>query len=480
MSQYNTIILLTTDELLSKAAHLVLVAENDCRLITCESEREAQSVIDDVDCHLLICDDANLIDPDDNILTRLRVKSPSTARILVTNGPISPEAIALASRAAAFMYLIKPVQAEQLEIVVKRALEISELSRRHRLLSRELKLSIDDNIFKPTKSEDIKSPWSRFEKLIYVSPKMDELCALARQAAATEIPILIQGETGTGKELMARAVHYNSDRKNSPMHVQNCGGFPDDVLHSELFGHVEGAYSGALTPRLGLFRAADGGTVFLDEISEVSPAFQVSLLRFLQEGEVKPLGSDSTLYSDVRIIAASNRPLEDLVAQGTFRQDLYYRLKGFELNIPPLRQRLEDVPALSTHFLERASEVSGRHILGIAMDALKRLSLYNYPGNVRELQMEIQRAVAVAGKDSYILTRHLSQGIASINIDKAATADFEVEGATLKEMVETLEKRVVSKALNRNRWNQKRAAEQLGLSRVGIANKIKRYKLSET
>lgn len=479
MSQYNTIILLTSDKQLMEAAHSVLIAENDCRLITCESEREAQGLLSDVDCDLLICDEANLSDPSDNILTQLRVQAPSTARILVANGTVTKAAIDIASRAATFMYLIKPVQTNQLEIVVKRALEISELSRRHRLLSRELKLSIDDNIFKPTKSEDIKSPWSRFEKLIYVSPKMDELCALARQAAATQIPILIQGETGTGKELMARAVHYNSERKNSPMHVQNCGGFPDDVLHSELFGHLEGAFAGALSSRLGLFRAADGGTVFLDEISEVSPAFQVSLLRFLQEGEVKPLGSDETLYSDVRIIAASNRPLEALVEEGKFRQDLYYRLKGFELNIPPLRQRLEDVPALSTHFLERASEVSGRHILGIAMDALKRLSLYNYPGNVRELQMEINRAVAIAGKDSYILTRHLSQGIASINIDKTASVDFEVEGATLKEMVEALEKHVVSKALERNRWNQKRAAEHLGLSRVGIANKIKRYKLSE-
>ena len=203
------------------------------------------------------------------------------------------------------------------------------------------------------------------------------------------------------------------------------------------------------------------------------------MLRFLQEGEVKPLGSDETLYSNVRVIAASNRPLEELVVKGTFRRDLYYRLKGIELNIPPLRQRLEDVPALSTHFLERASEVSGRHLLGIAMDALKRLSLHNYPGNVRELQMEIQRAVTIAGTDSYILTRHLSPNIASINIDKSTTEDFEVDGATLKEMVEKLEKHVVSKALERHRWNQKRAAEQLGVSRVGIANKIKRYELSQ-
>tara|TARA_R100001244_G_scaffold6593_24_gene8175 strand:+ start:46829 stop:48268 length:1440 start_codon:yes stop_codon:yes gene_type:complete len=477
--RYSTIVLLTADKQIIQAAHEVLVAENDCRLITCESEREAFGVLADVDCELLICSDDMLEDPSDNLLINSRIKYPSIPRILIASEVSTKASPELASRAAAFMYLIKPIRATQLEIVVKRALEISELSKRHRLLSRELKLSIDDNIFQTTKSEDIKSPWSRFEKLIYVSPKMDELCALARQAAATEIPILIQGETGTGKELMARAVHYNSSRKNSPLHVQNCGGFPDDVLHSELFGHVEGAYAGALSSRLGLFRASDGGTIFLDEISEVSPAFQVSLLRFLQEGEVKPLGSDKTLFSDVRVIAASNRPLEKLVKQGKFRQDLYYRLKGFQLDIPPLRQRLEDVPALATHFLERTSEVSGRHILGIAMDALKRLSRHNYPGNVRELQMEINRCVAVAGDDSYILTRHLSQSIANIDLDEEAPADFEVDGATLKEMVESLEKHLVSKALERHRWNQKRAADQLGLSRVGIANKIKRYKLKE-
>ena len=214
----------------------------------------------------------------------------------------------------------------------------------------------------------------RFEKLVYVSEKLTDLCDLARKAARTELPILIQGETGTGKELLARAIHYNSSRHTSPLMVQNCGGMSDELLQSELFGHKRGAYTGAISDRLGLFRAGDGGTVFLDEISEVSPSFQVSLLRFLQEGEVKPLGSDKTETSNVRIIAASNRPLRALVAAGKFRQDLYFRLKGFELEVPPLRDRPDDIPALAEFFAAKHSNAIGRKILGISASALEKFA----------------------------------------------------------------------------------------------------------
>ena len=224
-------------------------------------------------------------------------------------------------------------------MAIERSLEMSELSRRHRVLSRELKISMDDGIFGEAAPFSVKGGWSQFEKLVYVSAKMAELCAEAKQAATTNLPILIHGETGTGKELLARAIHFNSDRMNAPMLVQNCGGINEETLLSEIFGHVRGAFTGAISDRLGLFRAADGGTVFLDEISEISPGFQVSLLRFLQEGEVKPLGSDEMGHSDVRIIAASNRPLDKMVEKGEFRRDLYYRLKGFELEIQPLRAR---------------------------------------------------------------------------------------------------------------------------------------------
>ena len=213
-------------------------------------------------------------------------------------------------RAGRLQFVRKPLDPQQIGLVVKRALEARELARRHRLLSREFKVARDSLLFDDHHGVMFRPVSQRFEKLVFVSEKLADLCDLARKAAKTELPILIQGETGTGKELLARAIHYNSSRRASPLMVQNCGGMPDDLLQSELFGHKRGAFTGAISDRLGLFRAADGGTVFLDEISEVSPAFQISLLRFLQEGEVKPLGSDKTEICNVRIIAAANRSLQ--------------------------------------------------------------------------------------------------------------------------------------------------------------------------
>jgi two-component system response regulator HupR/HoxA len=255
---------------------------------------------------------------------------------------------------------------------------------------------------------------------------------------------------------------------------------PDDLLHSELFGHQRGAFTGAISDRLGLFRAADGGTVFLDEISEVSPAFQVSLLRFLQEGEVKPLGSDKTTTCNVRIIAASNRSLKDLVAAGAFRQDLYFRLRGFEFEVPPLRDRPDDIPALAEFFAAKHSAGLGRKILGISASALEKLSAFDFPGNIRELENEIHRMVALAKDGEYLTTQNMSPALVAAPPRKPAPHRGSLgSGATLKDQVEDLEKRLVSDMLSRHRWNQSRVAEELGLSRVGLANKIRRYGLHE-
>ncbi len=225
---------------------------------------------------------------------------------------------------------------------------------------------------------------------------MAELCDLAKQAATTELPILIQGETGTGKELLARAIHYNSPRRTSPLLIQNCGGMPDDLLQSELFGHKRGAFTGAISDRLGLFRAADGGTVFLDEISEVSPSFQVSLLRFLQEGEVKPLGSDKVEHCSVRIIAASNRSLKDMVARREFRQISISASKVSSLRCLRFRERRDDIAPLSEFFAAKHADGMGRKILGITASTIEKLSACDFPGNVRELENEIRRMVALA------------------------------------------------------------------------------------
>ena len=407
----------------------------------------------------------------------LRIAHPKVIRVM--GGDLAgPEIDAAIHSAAIYQFFPHSWRPEQIELLVRRALENRELSHRHRHLSRQLKIAED--IVRDSQSDEApKAAESyNFDELVYSGEAMATLCNNARKAAKTELPVLIQGETGTGKELMARAIHFHSDRKSQPLMIQNCGGLPDDLLQSELFGHTKGAYTGAVSDRLGLFPAADGGTVFLDEISEVSPAFQVALLRFLQDGEVKPLGSDNTIRCDVRIIAACNRNLEKMVEASEFRRDLYYRLNGFQLSIPPLRDRRDEIKVLAEFLATRYSESIRHGILGVAPEVIEQFSLYDWPGNVRELDNEIKRMVAMSEIGSFLTTDKLAAHIARLKpSNRPNTIDWASAGETLKEKVEFLESILVAETLQRNRWNQSRSAAELGLSRVGLANKIKRYRL---
>ena len=449
------------------------------RVLVVRSTVEARAALRDAHIDVVIAEDCASIGGC-SLLAELRVTHPDIVRVLVLD---AESALAAKSMAAlsVYQFVRKPIDAQQICLIVERGLEARELARRHRLLAREFKVPANSHSLGDRHVEALHPQSSRFEKLVFVSEKLSTLCDLARRAASTELPILIQGETGTGKELLARAIHYNSSRRNSPLMVQNCGGMPDDLLQSELFGHKRGAFTGAISDRLGLFRAADGGTVFLDEISEVSPAFQISLLRFLQEGEVKPLGSDKTVSSNVRIIVAANRSLKALVAAGQYRKDLYFRLRGFEFEVPPLRDRREDVPVLAEFFAAKHSDAIGKKILGISASALEKLADFDYPGNIRELENEIRRMVALAHNGEYLTTQHMSSEILEAASRAAPPRGVVIpEGATLKDKVENVEKQVVDEALRRHRWNQSRAAKELGLSRVGLANKIKRYELDRT
>ncbi len=457
------------------------------RVIRAASAADALTTMSAVHTDLAIAEDRPGERTGIDFLTQLRVSHPDIMRVYVTPGSEHVPVSALA-QAAVFQLLLAPIDTFQLGLVVARALETRELSRRHRILSREFKISGDSLLLDPLRDNHVsraneRFPVShRFEKLIYASEAMAQLCDLARQAAVTELPILIQGETGTGKELLARAIHYNSARQASPLLIQNCGGMPDDLLHSELFGHKRGAFTGAVADRVGLFRAADGGTVFLDEISEISPSFQVSLLRFLQEGEVKPLGSDKVLHCSVRVIAAANKSLAEMVEKGQFRRDLYFRLKGFELVVPPLRQRPDDIGPLAEFLAAKHADAMGRKILGISANTIEKLSACEFPGNVRELENEIRRMVALAKDGEYLTTRDMSPALleaAAARGSERARSGFVPEGKTLKDQVESLEKQIVGRALLRNHWNQSRTASELGLSRVGLSNKIKRYGLNE-
>jgi two-component system response regulator HupR/HoxA len=475
VSIIQTILIKTVDPDVIAAVSSALSEADGYRLIYCEDDRTAIRRLDEVLVNLFLYDCGDDAEIDDSALVHSRLAHTSCSRIVIFDPVKSPEAADLANRTASFMFLMKPLHRGQLGVVAKRALEQSELARRHRILSRELKLSLDEDIFQTPTDGSVQGGYSQFERLVYVSARMTELVAEAQTAAKTRMPVLIQGDTGTGKELLARAIHFNSSRRKSPILVQNCGGISENMLHSELFGHVQGAFPGAVSDRLGLFRAAEGGTVFLDEVSEISPQFQVALLRFLQEGEVKPLGSDTMLYSDVRIIAASNKSIEKMVEDGTFRQDLYYRLRGFQLNVPALSDRPEDIPVLTRYFVEKYAGVVGRRVLGVTTDALKHLEAYPFPGNVRELETEVQRMVAVAEQGGYIALRHLSEKISSTPVNPSGPGGFVPTGESLKEMVESLERAVVVQALDRSHWNQSKVASDLGLSRVGLANKIKRY-----
>ncbi len=446
------------------------------RVLVARTASDAKAVIDQAHVDLTLAEESDDPDAGCAFLESLRTSHPDIMRVAVLEEH-SIRAADAVSRAAVYQFLRQPLDPEQVCLVVKRGLEARELSRRHRLLSREFKIP-GDALLEAAHATHHPPQSQRFEKLVYLSEKMTEVCDLARTAAKTDLPILIEGETGTGKELLARAIHYHSTRRTSPLLVQNCGGIPDELLQSELFGHKRGAFTGAISDRLGLFRAADGGTVFLDEISEISVAAQVSLLRFLQEGEIKPVGSDQTVSASVRIIAASNRPLAELVATGEFRRDLYYRLKGFDLVVPPLRERYDDIPALAEFFAAKHTETTGRKILGISASVLEKLMAYSWPGNIRELETEIRRMVAQTGDGEYLTTRYMSPALLNAPPrPKPAGALAVPPGTNLKESVETLEKHLVRETLARHRWNQSKAADELGLSRVGLANKIKRYGL---
>jgi two-component system, NtrC family, response regulator HupR/HoxA len=476
MDSPGTILIVSQDGIEWSATADVLAEEYGYRVLVVRSLAEAASALADVHVDLVLAEDGPAIGGYD-LLAGLRASHPEIIRVLAVDAECALTAKAMAAMAV-YQFVRKPLDAQQISLVVERGLETRELARRHRLLSREFKVSSDSRVFSDGHGLSFRPESQRFEKLVFVSEKLADLCDLARKAARTELPILIQGETGTGKELLARAIHYNSSRRASPLMVQNCGGMPDDLLQSELFGHKRGAYTGAISDRLGLFRAADGGTVFLDEISEVSPSFQISLLRFLQEGEVKPLGSDKTEFCNVRIIAAANRPLRQLVAAGEYRQDLYFRLKGFELEVPPLRDRPDDIPALAEFFAAKHSDSIGRKILGISAGVIEKLVAFDFPGNVRELENEIRRMVALAKDGEYLTTQNMSPALLAAAPRKASAFNgFMPAGTTLKDKVESLEKHVVGEVLLRHRWNQSRAANELGLSRVGLANKIKRYDL---
>jgi len=315
----------------------------------------------------------------------------------------------------------------------------------------------------------------RFDQIIGNSEAMMKVFRWCERAIDSDITVLIEGETGTGKDLIARAIHHNSPRKEKPFVAQNCAGLVDNLLESELFGHKKGAFTGALKDKRGIFSIADGGTVFLDEVAEMSAAMQPKLLRVLQSGEIRALGAENNEQVDVRLISATNKELSEEKENGNFREDLYYRLDVFKIEMPPLRERKGDIPILSRYFLERSADGAGKAISGFTPEAMACLSAYPFPGNVRELENEIERAVAMVVDEKLIDQQHLSERI--VAPPEPDAGHVELQG-TLKEMKASLDKTVLVQTLEKHGGNITRAARELGYSRNGLTKMIRRHGLS--
>jgi Nif-specific regulatory protein len=317
---------------------------------------------------------------------------------------------------------------------------------------------------------------SGFQGIITQSRRMLEILDLIERIRESQTTVLLQGETGTGKELFARAIHAVSSRRDRSLVTVNCAALSRDVLESELFGHVKGAFTDAKSDKIGLFEKADGGTIFLDEIDKTSPAFQERLLRVVDQGEVKPVGASQVRKIDVRIIVASNRPLLDLVEAGEFLQDLYYRLRVIALHIPPLRERKEDVPLLVEHFLDHFRRSGRSDVRGFSHEAMNLLVAHEWPGNVRDLRHEVERAVAVAPEGALLGPEDLSPELRERAVRSGPGLALGSD-QTLQQYVEGIERELVVRALRKTAGNRSHAAKLLGLSRRGLLNKIARYSI---
>jgi DNA-binding NtrC family response regulator len=389
-----------------------------------------------------------------DFLRQVRAISPETEVIMVT-GYATIQTAVEAIKLGATDYLQKPVSPDQLVVAVARALE-----RKHLLdLTRRLRSELETRY--------------RFGNVICSSPPMRKVMQLVTKVAPANSTVLISGETGTGKELIARAIHYNSPRKDGPFVVADCAALTESLLESELFGHVRGAFTGAVKDRKGLVEAARGGTLFLDEISTISAQVQGSLLRLIQEREIRPVGSDKAVEVDVRLIAATNRDLKEMVEEGSFRDDLFYRLSVFTIPLPPLRDRPEEIPLLTHHFIRQFADEFEKQIDGITPRAMTALELHDWPGNVRELENVLERAFLLADSPMIDL-EDLPTVVGEHPTDEWEDVPTDAKGLATKkkelraEAVERLEKLFVLKALKAAQWNVSHAARAVGMQRPNL------------
>jgi DNA-binding NtrC family response regulator len=430
---------------------------------TARNAAEAMAVVTSSPLDLVLCDVKMPGISGLELVRQIRDIHPDLPCIVVT-GYGSAESSLDALRAGAFWYLEKPFDQAHLDVVrrlVEQAIEHGRLKAENRILQSQLHLRY------------------RFENIVGSSPALRCVLDVVEKVADTDSTVLITGESGTGKELIARALHYNSRRADRMFVTVNCGAIPEELLESELFGHVKGAFTNAVSHREGRFSIANGGTVFLDEIGDMSPNLQVKLLRVLQDQTFEPVGSSKTIKVDVRVIAATNQNLEDAIKEKRFREDLYYRLNVIPIEIPSLRQRRDDIPLLVQHFLDAMNREKGKaETITISQKALDRLCEHGWPGNVRELENLIERLVILRGEGEIQvedLPPTFQQGAATL---RPAAPRIPATGLPFNEVVDRFEADLILQALEQTHWNKNRAAQLLGLNRTTLIEKIKKKRLS--
>jgi DNA-binding NtrC family response regulator len=435
-------------DLLSAESYDVDLAENGFQALEMIREREYGVLL--LDLMMPELDGLQVLEE----LTR--IENSPIAVVLTAFGSI--EKAVKATKLGAFDFITKPFKNDELLLSIKNALEHHHLVEENRRLRKSLQERYS------------------FQNIIGKSATMQQVFDLIAQVAPRRSTVLVQGESGTGKELVAKAIHAASDRADAPFVAINCGNIPSDLLESELFGHTRGAYTGATSAKKGLFEAADGGTLFLDEVPTISMEIQGKLLRVIQEREFRRLGSLENIKVDVRIIAASNIDLQSAVKQGTFRDDLYYRLNVIVIKIPPLRDRTEDIPLLADHFIKKYTDENQRDNLSFEPSAMKVLMDYAWPGNVRELENVIERAV-VLSSGKIIMADLFPKNIAMPTPEPQN--QFSQNNTTLKERVGNFEKTLIVAALEKSDWNQKRAAQLLSVNATTLSEKLKRFRIKE-
>ncbi len=407
------------------------------------------------------------------VITDLRLPNKSGIDVVKTVKHLNPEAVCIiitayatvesaveAMKAGAFTYLKKPFSKEDLLLALKEAECVYGLKRENNLLRQELQRRYEETI-------------------LGSSPAIEKVRSLIRKVADSDSTVLILGESGTGKELVARALHNLSSRYNKPFIPINSGAIPESLLESELFGYEKGAFTNAFATKVGKLEAADGGTVFFDEIGDMSPALQVKVLRVLQEREFERIGGRKTIKVDIRVIAATNRNLEEMVKNKSFREDLYYRLNVIPIQLPPLRERKEDIPVLVAHFIDTLSKQKRRNISGIEPDAMKLLTEYHWPGNVRELENLMERVIILKG-EGRITRQDIEESLHVKKLQQEPSADtmeLPPEGVDFNTEVHEFEKKLILTALKKNNWIKKKAADYLSLNRTTLIEKMKRMGL---